>query len=198
VLLGRLQDFTQVRGIAVQGAGHKAGVATQGKGEGIKGMIKAAQGAGLGVFALLAGRGILTFGEAVNFIIEKQYVDVYIAPEQVGQVITPYAQAIAIAGDHPYTQVWIGHFQPGSHGRRPSVDAVHAVGVHVVGKAGTTTDARDENDVFPGDAQLGEHLLHLGEDAIVATAGTPFYFLIAGEIFCLVCCRRRFSHYLAF
>ena len=41
---------------------------------------------------------------------------------------------------------------------------------------------RDEHDLLAGDAELRQHLLHLGEDRVVAAAGAPADFLVAGEV----------------
>src|SRR5262249_53830463 len=62
------------------------------------------------------------------------------------------------------------------------MDAVEAVGVHVVREAAGTADARDEDEVFSRRAQLRHQLLHLSENSVVATAGTPTYILIGDEI----------------
>ena len=62
------------------------------------------------------------------------------------------------------------------------MNAVNAVGIDVVGKPAGATDPGDEREVLLGDAYLGQHLLDLREDGIVATAWAPSYVLSAGKI----------------
>ena len=41
---------------------------------------------------------------------------------------------------------------------------------------------RDEHGLLAVDAELGEDLLHLREDRVVAAAGAPADFLVGGEV----------------
>ena len=66
--------------------------------------------------------------------------------------------------------------------RRPAVDRVEAVGVHVVREAAGAADARDEHKLFSRNAERRERLFHLREDRVIAAAGAPADFLIAGEV----------------
>jgi len=61
---------------------------------------------------------------------------------------------------------------------------VHAIGIHIIGKAAAAADARYDNDIFARYPELGHHFLHLRQDGIVTTSGTPADFLIRGEILC--------------
>ena len=79
-------------------------------------------------------------------------------------------------------QVRPHRLEPRRHRRRPAVDRVHAVRVHVVRKAAGAADARDEHDLLARDAERRHHLLHLREDGIVAAARAPADVLVAGEI----------------
>ncbi len=72
--------------------------------------------------------------------------------------------------------------QARGHGRGAAVDRVDAVGVHVVRKAAGAADAGDEHDLLARDAEGRQHLLHLGEDRVVAAAGAPADVLVAGEV----------------
>ena len=73
-------------------------------------------------------------------------------------------------------------FRPAGDGRGAAVDAVDAVGVHVVGKAAGAADAGDEDEVLARDAQRRQHLLHLGQDRVVAAAGAPADVLVGLEV----------------
>ena len=63
------------------------------------------------------------------------------------------------------------------------MNGVKSVGIHVVGKPARTADTRNEDDIFLGDAEFGENLLHLGKDRIIAAPRTPADVLIRGKIF---------------
>ena len=73
-------------------------------------------------------------------------------------------------------------FRPGGERRRAAVDAVEAVGVHVVREPAGAADAGDEDGLAAVDAELGEDLLRLREDGVVAAAGTPADVLVAGVV----------------
>src|SRR5262249_10279840 len=62
--------------------------------------------------------------------------------------------------------------EAGRDRRRPPVDRVEAVGVHVVREAARAADPRDEHDVLPRDAEVRHHLLYGAEDGVVAAART--------------------------
>src|SRR5262249_12726445 len=90
--------------------------------------------------------------------------------------------AIAVAGHDPDVQLRPGKLQPGRERRRSAVDAVEAVRIHVVREARRTPDTGDEDGLRPVDAELGEDLLGLHEDGVVAAAGTPADVLVRGVV----------------
>jgi hypothetical protein len=63
------------------------------------------------------------------------------------------------------------------------VDAVHAIGVHVIRKPAAAANAADHYNIFFWDAQIGHNALHLRQNAVVATARAPPYLLIGSKIF---------------
>ena len=63
------------------------------------------------------------------------------------------------------------------------MNAVHAIGIHVVGKTAAASNTTHNDYVFFRYAQIGHYALHLCQYAVIATAGAPPYFLIAGKIF---------------
>ena len=57
--------------------------------------------------------------------------------------------------------------------QRAAVDAVEAVGLHVVRKAARAADAGDEDGLFRPQVLVAAQPLHGGEDRVVAAAGAP-------------------------
>src|SRR4030095_8124301 len=84
-------------------------------------------------------------------------------------------------------------------GRGAAMDRVEAISVHVIGKTAGTADARNEHIVLAGNAQLGQHVLKLGQNGVVSATGTPAHVVIADEIFAGLILRRvsgRWRHFL--
>ena len=145
-------------------------------------IIDRAHRCALGHLAQGRSRRILPLGQPINPVVEQQDVDVEIAPDGVHQVVAADRQRVAVARDHPHRQVGPAGFESGGHRRRPTMNRVDAVGVHVVRKPAGATDAGDEDDLFGRDAERRQDLLHLGQDRIVPAARAPTNFLIAGKV----------------
>ena len=112
--------------------------------------------------AQLGGGRVLALGQPVDPVVEEQDRQVDVAPQRVDEVVAADRQRVAVAGDHPHVEVGSGHGEAGGDGRRPPVDAVDAVGVHVVREAARAADARDEHDLLGLDAELGHQHLDRG------------------------------------
>ena len=132
---------------------------------GLNGWSMEPSGLRLRLLAELGRRRVLAFGQAVDPVVEQQDVDVEVAPQAVDQVVAADADS---ASPSPVTTQTDSSgpatFKPGGDRRRAAVDAVEAVGVHVVREAAGAADAGDEDDVLARHAELRQHLLHLGED----------------------------------
>src|SRR5262249_6571464 len=124
----------------------------------------------------------LALGQTVDLIVEEDDLDVDVAPEGVQQVSGADGQAVAVAGDDPDGEVRTSHLQAGGEGGSATVDGVEAVGVHVVREAAGAANARHEDHLFALHAQRGQRLLHLGQDRVIAAAGAPTHFLVAGQV----------------
>ncbi len=127
----------------------------------------------LGHLAELGGRRVLALGQPVDAVVEQQDVEVDVAAQDVDQVVAADRERVAVAGDDPHRQLGPRRLEPGGDRRRAAVDGVEAVGVHVVREAARAADAGDEDEVLARDAELGQHLLHLREDRVVAAARAP-------------------------
>src|SRR5262249_34949030 len=66
-------------------------------------------------------------------------------------------------------------------GRTP-VDRVEPVRVDIVGEARGTADAGDEDVIFARLLEIGQDLLNLGQDGVVAATRTPADFLVGHEV----------------
>ena len=70
----------------------------------------------------------------------------------------------------------------GRHRQRPPMHAVKAVAVQIGRQPGGASDAGDEDDVLPRDAELGQKPLDGGQDGVVPASGAPANLLVAGEV----------------
>src|SRR4026209_2055522 len=77
---------------------------------------------------------------------------------------------------------WQARREPGGGGRRGAVERGKAVLIHVVREPAGAADPRDEHDVLLRVAEVGHHLLGLGEDRVVAAARAPADLLIRHEV----------------
>src|SRR3972149_156324 len=71
---------------------------------------------------------------------------------------------------------------PVYEGGSAAVEGVEAERVHVVGQAPRAADAVDEDDLLARVAEVRHDLLGLGEDRVVAAAGTPADLLVRDEV----------------
>ena len=76
-----------------------------------------------------------------------------VAAQRVDEVVAADRQRVAVAGHHPDVEVGPGHGQAGGDGRRPTVDRVHPVRVHVVREPGRAADAGHEHGVLAAHAR---------------------------------------------
>ena len=114
---GLLKNIRHTFHIFVMDPGDKGSFRAQGNGEGIEGLIQRAKRGRLGFCALSAGGRILSFGQAVDSVIEHKDVKVYVTSQGVDQVVTANTQGVAIAGDNPDREVRVGQLQAGGDGR---------------------------------------------------------------------------------
>jgi hypothetical protein len=124
----------------------------------------------------------LALGQAVDPVVEEQDFDIEVPANGMEKMIAADAQPVAVTGDDPDGQIGTGDLDPGGKGRRTPVNAVETVGVQVVGKPAGTADPGDKHELLPGDAQGGQDLLDLGENAVIAASRAPANVLVALEI----------------
>jgi len=83
------------------------------------------------------------------------------------------AAAVPVAGVHEDVQVRAREPDALRDRQRPAVDAVKAVGFHVMRKAARAADAGDEHGLLRAQFLVAAQALDRGEDGVVAAAGAP-------------------------
>ena len=76
-----------------------------------------------------------------------QDLQVHVAAQRVDEVVAADRQHVAVAADDPHVRSGRASATPVRDRGRAAVDAVHAVGVHVVRQPGRAPDAGDEHQV---------------------------------------------------
>ncbi len=182
VIVRPLEHLHHVLAVHVVGAGDERRLGAQRQTQRVERLIHRSVGGRLGDLADLARRRVLTLGQAVDHVVEHQDREVDVATQRVQQVIAADRQHVAVAADHPHVEIGPSQGQPGGDGWRSAVDAVHAIGVHVVREPGGTPDAGHEHGVFTADAEFGHQELDGGEDRVVTASRTPPDLLVARPI----------------
>src|SRR5579875_449203 len=182
VVMGPPERLHHVLAVHVMGPGHEAGIGPERQAHGVEGGVEGPEGGGLGDLAHLGGGRVLALGEAVDLVVEQQDREVHVPPQGVDEVVAPYRQGIPVTADDPHVEVGAGQGQAGGDGRGTPVDGVHPVGPHVVGEAGGTPDAGDEDRALPPDVELGQQHLHGGEDRVVPATRAPADLLVRGPV----------------
>ena len=82
--------------------------------------------------ATFGSRGVLSFGQTINFIVEKNYVQVDITTYGMDKMVTTDSQTVAVAGDQPDTQVGTGSLHTCCYCSTTSVDGMETVCIHII------------------------------------------------------------------
>ena len=183
MFIGLQKDFRHVFGIGVHGAGEEGGAGTETNFGGEKGVVDGTHRGGFGDGSDFGSGRVLPFGQAVDFIVEENDIDIDIAADGVDEMVASDGKSVAVSGDDPYGEVGVMALEAGGEGRGAAMNGMETVGVHVVGETGGASNSGDKDDLFLGFANFGHGHLHGIEDGIVSTARTPADFLIRGKIF---------------
>ena len=176
------QHFGQMLRVGVDGAGHKGSFGGQGQGDGVDRRLNRAHRGGFRDRTHFGCGGGLPLRQTVDAVVEEDNFHIHIAAQGVDQVVAADGESVAVAGDDPNVQVRVGDGQPRCQGGRAAVDAVNAVGVHIIGEAAGTANARNKDNLLFGHAQFRHHPLHLGQNRIIAAARTPAHSLVRDKI----------------
>ena len=94
------------------------------------------------------------------------------------KMIPSNGHQVTITGNHPDTQVGIGHLDSGSNGCCPSVHTVKSVGIDIIGEPGRTTDPGNKYNIFLFIADFRQCSLYGGKYRMPTASGAPFNGLI--------------------
>ena len=130
------QHAGEVLAVGVDRAGHEPGLGADGERQRVERGVQRAERGRLRHLPLFGGGRVLALGQPVDPVVEQQDLDVDVPPERVDQMVAADRERVAVTGDHPYRQVGTGAGQAGGDRRRPAVDRVHPVAVHVVRQPG--------------------------------------------------------------
>jgi hypothetical protein len=124
----------------------------------------------------------LALRQAVDLIVEQQHLQIDVAAHHVDEVIAADRQAVAVARHEPNGKLRPHSLDAGRDRRRAPVDAVDAVGLHVIRKPTRAADAADEHDLLARNAEARHDALDLGQDRVVTATRAPADFLIRHEV----------------
>src|SRR5215472_8140285 len=132
-----------MRRIPVDGLGDEGRVGyPEGDAKRIQWRQHGAAGMGVGLFAGARRWRSLVFRQPVDVVVEQQNRDVHVVPDGVNPVRGTDGAAIAVAGDHEDVEIGAASADSARHGKGASVEAVEAVGAHVMWEAAGATDTR--------------------------------------------------------
>ena len=173
--------------LRIQSAGEECTFGSQDKASGIERMLHSTVRGCLGDCPELRGRRILPLCKTVDAVVEKDYIYVYVSPDGMYEMVSPYGKGIAVSAGLPYGQFGIGHFYPGGDCRCAPVDAVESVCVHIIRQSGGTAYPRHHHIalflVAENFADTGHGPLQGCKHGMVPASGTPPHLLVTLEIF---------------
>ena len=118
-------------------------------------------------------RGRLLLGQPVDVVVVQQQRHVHVVADRVDPVAGADAAAVAVAGIDEHVQVGASHLDALRDGQGAAVNAVEAIGLHVVREAAGTADARHEHGLLRAQVFIPAQPLDGGQDGVVAAAGAP-------------------------
>ena len=176
------EDLGEFFGVDIHATGEEGRLSADGEFTGVERILVGALGRGLGLGTAEGARRELALGHTIDTVIEEHQVDVDVTAAGVDEVVTTDGGAVTVASDHPHTQFRVGQLHASGASGGTTVDAVEAVGVHIIREARGASDAGHHHDVFLLNAQLGKYVLHGLQDGMVTAARAPFHHLITCKI----------------
>jgi hypothetical protein len=89
----------------------------------------------------------LPLREAVYLIVVDEYLEVYVPPEGVYEVVAALSVAVPVSGGYDDREVMIGELRAGGHGNSASVEAVKEVAPDIVRQLCRLSYARDQEQL---------------------------------------------------
>src|SRR6266404_777341 len=169
-LLNQLGEMLLFGAVTARDEGSARG---QSQGNGINRRFDVAKGHAFRLHADATGWRRLAGGQAVDLVVHDDVEQVHIAAHGVDEMVAADAETVTVAASHEHGEFMIGELQTGGHGEGTAVEGVHAVGIHVAGKIGGTSDAADGDDVVVRYAEFDEGFLYGSKHTEIAASGTP-------------------------
>lgn len=79
VLVAADEHGLEVFGVTVHASGDESGVSAHGQGQGVEGVVDASERGRLGEFIFFGGRGVLSFCQTIDLVVEQQDIDVEVS-----------------------------------------------------------------------------------------------------------------------
>ena len=168
----------RVGNVGIDGTGKEIAAGTETELSGAEGVLDRSPGRRLGDESAVGGGGVLTFGEAVDFVVEEDDVEVDVAAHRVDEVVAADSEAVAVAGDVPDGEVGTCGLESGGNGEAATMNGVHAIGLQIVGHTAGASDAGDNGGLPGSHTEFGHRFLHGGGNGVVTASGTEFQGLI--------------------
>ena len=136
--------------------------------------------------SLRRGRRGLLLRQAVDVIVVQQHGHVHVVADRVEPVRGADAATVAVAGVDEDVQIGTGELDALGDRQRTAVNAVEAVGAHVMRQAARAADSRDEDGLLRLEALVTAQALDGGKDGVVAAALAPAWHATLVVLECVV------------
>ncbi len=174
VAMGGLERFVDQWRAPVDDLGNEGDVGdAERDGQGVQGAEDRPEGMGIGLHPHWAGGRGLGLGQAIDGVVEHHHRHVHVVTDGMDPVGGTDGEAVAVAGGDPHVQLRAAGLDAAGHRQGASMKAVEAEGAHVVGQPAGAADTGHRHRQFRDHLFVAQELVHRGEDAVVAAAGTP-------------------------
>ena len=174
MVVGRLDDLEQALGDPVHRLRDERGVGyAERHGQRIEPFEVTSPWCGVALGADRRSRRGLFLGQAIDLVVVQEHGQVHVVADRMNPVSRSDTAAVAVAGVDENGEVRASQADAFGDGQRAAVDAVEAVGLHVVREAAGAADARNEHGLFRTQPFVAAQALDGGEDGVVAATGAP-------------------------
>ena len=174
VVVGGAHDLVERLGDPVDRLGDERDVLhAQGDRERVQRLEARAVRRGVALRADRRGRRGLLLRQPVDLVVVQEDGQVHVVPDRVDPVRRADAAAVAVAGVDEHRQVRPRHLDALGDRERAAVDAVEAVGLHVVREAARAADSGHEHGALRSEILVAAQALDRREDGVVAATAAP-------------------------
>ena len=159
VLIGSFQDIHRTLCVGGNGTGEEMSTGTEAQLCGTERILYRAVRTRLRDEATGRGRGVLSFCQTIDTVVEQDHVQVDVTTIGVNEVVAADGKTVTVARHLPYRQVGVCHLRTSGNRCGTSVDGVHTIGCHIVGQTTGASDTTDDCYVLWGYANLCHSLM---------------------------------------